>query len=93
MVDVFVLQIPYDDEEKMEEFQKIMDEYHDEMERYTKEVAKELGIEDANQIVYLRSRSRWSQELEDRIIKAEKNGHSIITLAGEEEEQLKKLGY
>jgi SOS response regulatory protein OraA/RecX len=45
----------------------------------TKETAEELEVDDAfaSAIVYLRSRSRWTQELEDKLIQMCKNGESV----------------
>lgn len=41
--------------------------------------AKKLGVsvECASDVIYLRSRSRWTQELEDKLIQAHKNGESV----------------
>jgi len=92
----FVAEIPLNDPEKMALLQQMMNEYHDHMNEYAKSISQELGVSEgqADQILYLRGRSRWSQELEDRIIKAHKeSGKVVITLAGEEEENLQELGY
>lgn len=91
----FVAEIPIHDAARMSEFQEIMDQIQDEMAKHIQKVAKELGISEsqAGDIVYLRGRSRWTQELEGRILRAFRAGHNITTLAGEEEEQLKEVGF
>lgn len=52
------------------EFQKIMDEEARLMNEHIDSVARELGISVgcANDVVYLRGRSRWTQEMEDKLI-------------------------
>jgi hypothetical protein len=64
------------DEKKMKAFQDAMDAYYDEMEMYTKELAKELNVSFAcaSSIEYLRTRSRWTQELENDLIEMDKKG-------------------
>lgn len=91
----FVVRMPVENKEEMDEFQQVMNAYHDVLNRHHADIAEELGISDhdAMQIVYLRSRSRWSQELEDRLIKAYKAGHSVICTSGEEAERLEELGF
>jgi len=93
--EVFNVELPVNDPEKMREFQKAMDSYHDEMVKYFAEVAVELGITEsqAADIAYLRGRSRWSEDLEVRCVKAFKVGHWLPILSGEEEEELTKLGF
>lgn len=58
-------------------------------------IAKNLGVsaEVADQIYYLRTRSRWTQALEDRIVKAAKADVFIRTTSGEEEEFLTQAGF
>ena len=94
---VFALDIPVNDPEKMEEFNKVMVKYQDAVVEHVTKLAKELGVREgtAQNIWYLRSRSRWSQNLEDRIIKADQAGISINPMHPEltEEEQLKKAGF
>lgn len=73
----FVMNVPLDDSDAMDEFQQFMDGYHDCMLKYIDGVAKQLNVSSscANDIVYLRSRSRWTQELEDELIKLHKEGN------------------
>lgn len=54
-----------------------MDAYHKEMARHTEEVARRLNVDlmCANHVVYLRSRSRWTKELEDELIASYKEGN------------------
>lgn len=82
----FSIEIPINDEEEMDEFQKAMDAYHDEMNRLIEEEANKLGISffDMADIWYLRSRSRWTQEKEDYLIKLAKEGKELPNvLAGD----------
>lgn len=85
------------DSKKMSEIQKVMDAMCDATIEYEHKLMQELGIDEytAQNITYLRGRSRWSQELEDRVIKASKAGHSqkIPCLSGEEEEYLEAHGF
>jgi hypothetical protein len=69
-METFSVNIPLDDEEAMNQFQKFMDLLWDENQKYTLELAQELGITEncASDIVYLRSRSRWTQEKENYLI-------------------------
>lgn len=67
----FVVTLPENPtDEQMEVFQDFMnaqsDAYFDECDQ----IAKDLGVSHkyANAICYLRTRSRWTQELEDRLI-------------------------
>lgn len=63
-------------EETMNKFQSVMDEYQESFVKYIQSVANELEITDdcASSVVYLRSRSRWSQELEDELISLYRKG-------------------
>jgi len=83
-------------EEGWKEFNSVMNKINDEFVVYSEGVAKELNVPVglALDIVYLRGRSRWSQELEDRVLRAyrEKGVLNLSILAGEEEEELQKLG-
>ncbi len=91
----FSVEIPVGDEEKMQEFQAAMDALQDDIERYIRGIATELGLEHgaACDIYYLRTRSRWTQDLEDRCVRAMKAGHSLPVLSGEESEELERLGF
>jgi len=61
---------------KMDEFQKAMNELADAQALYMQELAAELSISYvcAMNIVYLRSRSRWTQALEDELVRMDKAG-------------------
>jgi len=82
--------------ESWAELNNVMKELSDEYLKYSSEIAYELHIPLglALDIVYLRGRSRWTQELEDRVLRAfkEMGVMDLSILAGEEEEQLKALG-
>lgn len=91
----FVVEIPVNDPEKMEAFQEAMNAYQDELVKYISDLAKKLGVSEmtAQNIWYLRGRSRWRQETEDRLICADQAGVVINTLSGEEQEELEKAGF
>jgi len=71
------INIPVNDPQKMDEFQLAMNAWHDEQVKHMQNVAKELGISEscANDVVYLRTRSRWSEELELELIKLHNEGN------------------
>jgi hypothetical protein len=75
----FSFEIPIDDPEAMDVFQKAMDEYHDELTHLIKKEAEELGIPIGamSDVWYLRSRSRWTQEKEDYLIRLAKDGKPL----------------
>ncbi|SRR5229473_5135347 len=84
-----------DSEEQMEAFTQTMDILQQETYRYAQKIGKELHVSDrvALEIVYLRGRSRWSQELEERIVRAYTEKEVVIVCtSGEEELQLQELG-
>jgi hypothetical protein len=60
----------------MDEFQKAQDEYYDSLEEVIQNEADKLGISYGAMcdIHYLRTRSRWTQEKEDYLIKLDKEG-------------------
>ena len=93
----FCVEIPVNDPEAMESFHKAMDEYQDEMIKYQESLGKELGIDGfyAGDIIYLRSRSRWNQELENRLIAYYKTNpkESCPMMDGEENEWLSERGF
>lgn len=91
---VYSVEVPVNDPEKMEKFQELMDQANQATDDYIGELSAELGIDypTAMNVWYLRGRSRWTKELEDRIIAAGKAGHDII-VNGDEEEKLKELGF
>jgi len=90
----FSLEIPVHDERKMKEFQSAMNEVHRRTNDYIVDLARELNISEglAMDVWYIRTRSRWTQELEAAFIKAAQDGHKIIP-NGDEVDTLKKLGY
>ena len=68
----FQLYSIYDD--KMEEFQEFMNDIQDAYILETLFLAKKLGVSDscAMNIQYLRTRSRWTQDLEEELIRMDK---------------------
>ncbi len=60
-----------EDEPTMQKFQKVMDEVNESFVRGVQALAEELNCSDscALDVMYLRSRSRHTQELEDELIK------------------------
>ena len=72
---VVAIEIPVNNPEKMDKFQDAMDLWQDEMVNHISDIANKLNISVscAMDVVYLRSRSRWSQENEDELIRL----HSI----------------
>ena len=75
----FSIEIPFGDDEKMDAFQKAMDVYQDEQNKLIDEEAKKLGISVGamSDVWYLRSRSRWTQEKEDYLIRLAKDGKDL----------------
>jgi len=75
----FSIEVPIDDPVKMDEFSKAMAAQQEAHIKYIGDVAKELGINEdaANDIVYLRGRSRWTQEKEDYLVKLAKEGKPL----------------
>jgi len=65
-----------ENKEAMDALNDFMDEWQDAMVKYILEEAKRLGVSDkcAGDIIYLRTRSRWTQELEDELIRMDKAG-------------------
>lgn len=97
MSDTFVAKFPFDDPEAMEKFQEFMDKANNAMSQEIVQLTKDLDIPEilASEIWYLRTRSRHKIETEERMIKAYKaTGISDFRCcAGEEEEELTKLGF
>jgi hypothetical protein len=64
-------------EETMKQLRDEMDAMQGLHDKFVKNLTKELNVSVhcANDIVYLRSRSRWTQELEDELIKLHKEGN------------------
>jgi len=83
-----VMTVKADSETDMNSFNEIMNMWQDSMVAGIKALAEELDITEsvAGDIMYLRSRSRWTQELEDQIIAAFRSGNPIdsgLILSGE----------
>jgi hypothetical protein len=59
---------------KIDEFQEIMDSLHDSYINECQQLSKQNSISSvcASNILYLRSRSRWTQELENELIRMDK---------------------
>ena len=57
-----------------ESFKNLMDDLHDAQIECEIEVAQEMGVDIhcATDIVYLRNRSRWTKQLEDKLIELHK---------------------
>ena len=72
----FVMTIPVDSPEQMEAFQKVMDEIHAATCKYMQNLAKELDVDEscAADVWYLRTRSRWTHELEAELIRLHRAG-------------------
>lgn len=60
-----------------EAFQGAMGEYHDSLESHFTELAQSLGVSHgcAMDVWYLRQRSRWTPELEKKLIALHKQGN------------------
>ena len=78
----FSVQIPVNDSKAMDEFQKIMDKIHDETVDHIQKLADKLGVswEWASDIWYLRTRSRWTQELEGKLIQMAKSNQPHVNI-------------
>ena len=74
--ETFCVEIPTSNSKNMEEFQKAMNDYHDEMEQHIKGLAKKFGVSEdcAANVYYLRTRSRWTQAAENELIRMDKAG-------------------
>lgn len=72
----FAVEVPVHDSEAMDEFQKAMDAHAEAVNKYIDEIAQKLEVSDscAMDIYYLRSRSRWTQEAEDELIRRDQAG-------------------
>lgn len=82
-----VLELPSNPtSEEMAEFNRTMDLWQDAMVQDQKNIAKafDISLSDAGLIQYLRTRSRWTQEKEDELIRLAKAGEELPNvLAGE----------
>lgn len=92
----FSTEIPINDPEAMTKFQETMDQHAEATNKHIDALGVELGIsnQDAGSVYLLRTRSRWTQSLENRLVAAFKAGHGDkIFVNGEEEEKLVELGF
>lgn len=92
--DAVSVEIPVNDPVRMAQFQELMNQGQDLLVEHIKELGQELGLSYGNaaSVYYLRTRSRWSKELEQRLILAYKAGHVVETNGGEDE-RLTELGF
>lgn len=65
------------DDEKMNALNQAFSDLQDEINHYIKELVQELGVSElcAGLVYYFRTRSRWTQEKEDELIKLYKEGN------------------
>ncbi len=85
-VETFCVDIPAGSTKDMAEFQAAMDMLQDEKIAEENRESKRLGIskDAASTIMYLRTRSRWTQEKENHLIQLDKQGETLPNvLAGE----------
>lgn len=70
------VEIPFNDPEKMAQFQEMMNDANAAEMDYQEKVARELGVSSsaAMDICYLRTRSRWTQAKEDFLVACAKAG-------------------
>lgn len=70
---------------EMDLFQAFLDKNAQAQCEYEEKIAKELNvsIECACDIAYLRTRSRWTQEKENKLIQSHKEGKPLNVLDGE----------
>lgn len=75
-MDVFSIEIPVNDTEKMAEFNEMMAKVQDETVKYIANLAVELCVSEAcaSDVYYLRTRSRHTPELEKELIDQYKQG-------------------
>lgn len=75
----FMLEIPFNDPEKMEAFQELMDKINEAHNQAIIDLAEELNIsyDAASDVMHLRSRSKWTPELEQQLLTEHKAGKTI----------------
>jgi CO dehydrogenase/acetyl-CoA synthase alpha subunit len=83
------------DDETKNTFNQVMHNYHDEQRKYIENLAKNLNVSVicAEMINYLRKQRRWSQELENNLIRMNKDQPTFdwySVLSGEEKEEINK---
>jgi hypothetical protein len=74
MGDTFVMELdPNMSQEDWDKFNEMMDELNTGLMEECKTISKEFGVSEvcALNIQYLRTRSRWTQELEDELIRVD----------------------
>ena len=84
--EIFRIEIPVDDATEMKKFHKALDDYNNAVSLMINAEAKRLNISysDMSSIEYLRTRSRWTQEKEDYLIKLAQEGKPLPNiLSGE----------
>ena len=77
--EIYSFEFDNNDKDSMNSFQNLMDFLADEMNQEIEKLANELGIsiDCASSILYLRSRSRWTQENEDMLISLYKSDQPL----------------
>lgn len=72
----FSVEIPVHDHAKMDELNEALNELAESVNKYIKKLAKDLKITEhcAQDVWYLRTRSRWTQELEKELIRLHRAG-------------------
>jgi hypothetical protein len=77
MMNTYCIELTNPTEEDMNTLTEIMSKAQDEYVEYVQKFAEENNISTAcaNDIIYLRSRSRWTQKLEDELIQLYKEGN------------------
>ena len=80
----FAIEIPVNNPKAMEDFQKLMNDLQDETNLYVENLAKELNcsVSCAMDVHYLRSRSRWTKEIENELIRLHLIGEPPNVLSG-----------
>ena len=75
-MNAYSLSFDPNDEQQMAQFQQLMAELHEAYDQESQSIAKQLVVSlgCALDVQYLRSRSRWTQELEDRLIQLHREG-------------------
>ena len=78
----FAIEIPVGDEKAMQEFNDLMDKIQNETVKYFQNIAKTLNVSEtcASDIYYLRTRSRYTYELEQFLIQLDKSGYPYINI-------------
>lgn len=82
------------DKNEMDALHKAMEAYQDAVNKHIYELAKKLGVdnEQARDIWYLRGRSRWTPELEVRLLACYRAGKTL-NIMEDTNEELIKLGF